>query len=88
MSNYIDFGRLPITEANVDDTVFGIDADGDLVRTSYYIKPVIDDKMETQKQELTSKITSTEDRLVSMIQKVRNETVDIIGEANNRLSTI
>lgn len=88
MNNYIDFGRLPITEANVDDTVFGIDADGDLVRTSYYIKPVIDDKLNTQKQELADKITSTEDRLTSMIQNVRNETVDIIGRANNRLSTI
>jgi hypothetical protein len=88
MNNYIDFGRLPVTEANVDDTLFGIDADGDLVRTSYYIKPVIDEKMSTQKQELTEKITKTEDRLTAMIQNVRNETVDIIGRANNRLSTI
>lgn len=88
MNNYIDFGRLPITEANVDDTLFGIDADGDLVRTSYYIKPVIDDKLSTQKDELTDKITKTEDRLTAMIQNVRNETVDIIGRANNRLSTI
>lgn len=88
MSNYIDFGRLPITEANVDDTVFGLDADGDVVRTTYYIKPVIDEKMNTQKQELTDKIVSTEDRLTAMIQNVRNETVDIIGRANNRLSTI
>lgn len=88
MSNYIDFGRLPITEANEEDTLFGIDADGDLVRTSYYIKPVIDGKMDTQKQELTERITRTEDRLTAMIQNVRNETVDIIGKANNRLSTI
>lgn len=88
MNNYIDFGRLPITEATEQDTVFGLDENGDVVRTSYYIKPVIDERFEAQNEELTDKISSTESRLMAQIYNIRQETVDIIGNANNRLLTI
>lgn len=88
MSNYIDFGRLPITEAEVTDSLFGIREDGELVRCQYYNNPTVDNMIASTEEVLTNKITNTEERLTVMINNVRRETVDIIGKANNRLSNI
>lgn len=88
MSNYIDFGRLPITEAEVTDSLFGIREDGELIRCQYYNNPTVDNMISTTEEKLANNIKTTEDRLTIMIQNVRKETVDIIGEANNRLSSI
>ena len=88
MNKYIDFGRLPITESEVNDTLFGIRDDGELVRCSYYIKPQIDTMMNDQKTELSTDISELEEKLSNQIKKVRKETVDLLGEANNALSNI
>lgn len=88
MEGYIDFSKLPILESEETDTVFGIRDDGEFVRCSYYIKPQVDNMITTTKDELTDKITNTEDRLTVMIRNIRKDTVDIIGNANNRLSNI
>jgi hypothetical protein len=88
MENYIDFSTLPILESEENDTVFGVREDGEFVRCSYYIKPQVDYMITATSSNLSDKITNTEVRLTAMIQNVRKETVDIIGNANNRLSNI
>lgn len=88
MNKYIDFGRLPITESEESDTLFGIREDGELIRCEYYIKPRIDSMFEDTISTFNSDLIKQEERLLKEIYKVRKDTVDIVGDANNRLGNI
>jgi hypothetical protein len=89
MSNkYIDFARLPITESEETDTLFGIREDGELVRCGYYTNPQIDMKIDEVKEKGTLELTAVQDELTYQIYKIRKDTVDLLGEAVANLSNI
>lgn len=88
MNNYIDFGRLPITESEPNDTLFGVREDGELIRCRYYTKPMVDEMIEEAKEQASSDLTSAENELKYEIYKIRKETVDLLGEAVISLSNI
>lgn len=88
MNNYIDFGRLPITESEPNDTVFGIREDGELIRCGYYIKPQIDDMITTTQNIASSNLNTVQEQLANQIKQVRRDTVDLLGEAVINLSKI
>lgn len=88
MYNYIDFSALPILESEETDTVFGIRDDGEFVRCSYYIKPQVDDMITTTAEEARTELNRVQEQLSNQINRVRRETVDLLGEAVISLSNI
>lgn len=88
MNNYIDFGRLPITESEPNDTLFGVREDGELIRCRYYINTQIDEKFDSTKTELSADIDGAYEDLNNQIKRVRQDCVDMLGEAVINLSKI
>lgn len=88
MNNYIDFGRLPITESELTDTLFGIREDGELIRCNYYIKPQIDEMIETTQTTAAVNLSAVQEQLSNQIKQIKKDTVDMLGEAVINLSKI
>lgn len=88
MNNYIDFGRLPITESVNGDTLFGIRDDGELIRCAYYTNDEVNEMIDEAKEKASSDLSTVQSELTYQIYKIRKDTVDLLGEAVLSLSNI